>query len=234
MVGYDFDHRGYRIYHTESGKIFVSKQVVFDEKMFPLESTSAVELSHKFATNTLGGIPSYPDQGSSISVPRSIVNPPTILSNNNNNDNTSVMSFTNSNDNTSVMSSTNNNDNTSVVSSTNNNVNPSTMSSNNDNALTIVSNINNNDNNTLIVSSNNNNDNSLGQIFDDMDIDEPENTSQESPNPLLNEWMMRMQSAVVDLHNESEHMNSSFHDSVKQLAHRVDTALRTISENSPS
>ena len=31
MVGYDSEHKGYRIYHPPSRKVFVSTQVKFDE-----------------------------------------------------------------------------------------------------------------------------------------------------------------------------------------------------------
>ncbi|CCD26329.1 uncharacterized protein NDAI_0H01550 [Naumovozyma dairenensis CBS 421] len=72
MVGYDSDHRGYRIFHPPSRKVFVCSQVKFDESIFPLEQTKSVELSHNFATSTISGVPRYPQSGSSIFAPRSM------------------------------------------------------------------------------------------------------------------------------------------------------------------
>ena len=54
-VGYDLGHRGYRIYHPPSGKIFVSVQVEFDESVFPLATSRQTIDSHEFATSTLKG-----------------------------------------------------------------------------------------------------------------------------------------------------------------------------------
>ena len=42
LVGYESKRHAYRIYHPESGKIFVSAQVQFDETTFPLEGTEEV------------------------------------------------------------------------------------------------------------------------------------------------------------------------------------------------
>ena len=55
-VGYDLDHRGYRIYHPPSGKIFVSVRVKFDESVFPLANFSQTIDSHEFATSTPKGV----------------------------------------------------------------------------------------------------------------------------------------------------------------------------------
>ena len=46
LVGYESRRHAYRIYHPESGKIFVSAQVQFDETTFPLEGTEEVKIAH--------------------------------------------------------------------------------------------------------------------------------------------------------------------------------------------
>ena len=46
MVGYDSEHKGYRIYHPPSRKVFVSTQVKFDESVFPLEGSNQTIDSH--------------------------------------------------------------------------------------------------------------------------------------------------------------------------------------------
>ena len=74
MVGYDSNHRGYRIYHPETGRIFVSSQVRFDEHIFPLADTEAVHLSHDFATSAIGGVSKYPETGSTVSAPNMPIN----------------------------------------------------------------------------------------------------------------------------------------------------------------
>ena len=63
MVGYDSEHKGYRIYHPPSRKVFVSTQVKFDESVFPLEGSNQTIDSHEFATSTLKGVPRYPATG---------------------------------------------------------------------------------------------------------------------------------------------------------------------------
>ena len=69
MVGYDSEHKGYRIYHPPSRKVFVSTQVKFDESVFPLEGSNQIINSHEFATSTLKGVPRYPATGATMSVP---------------------------------------------------------------------------------------------------------------------------------------------------------------------
>ena len=69
MVGYDSEHKGYRIYHPPSRKVFVSTQVKFDESMFPLEGSNQTIDSHEFATSTLKGVPRYPVTGATMSAP---------------------------------------------------------------------------------------------------------------------------------------------------------------------
>ncbi|GMM59158.1 hypothetical protein DAKH74_057780 [Maudiozyma humilis] len=70
MVGYDSNHRGYRIFHPPSKKIFVSNKVRFDESIFPLADSKETTLSHDFATSAVGGIPSYPKSGKTLAPPR--------------------------------------------------------------------------------------------------------------------------------------------------------------------
>ena len=65
FVGYDSDHKAYRLYHPVSKKIFVSNQVTFDENDFQLAGTKSVEVSHTFDTGTLGGVPPYPSSSPS-------------------------------------------------------------------------------------------------------------------------------------------------------------------------
>ena len=67
MVGYDSEHKGYRIYHPPSRKVFVSTQVKFDESVFPLEGSNQTINSHEFATSTLKGVPRYPATGATMS-----------------------------------------------------------------------------------------------------------------------------------------------------------------------
>ena len=69
MVGYDSEHKGYRIYHPPSRKVFVSTQVKFDENVFPLEGSNQTTNSHEFATSTLKGVPRYPATVATMSVP---------------------------------------------------------------------------------------------------------------------------------------------------------------------
>ena len=38
IIGYDLDHKAYRLYHPSSNKIFVATKVVFDENMFPFSN----------------------------------------------------------------------------------------------------------------------------------------------------------------------------------------------------
>ena len=71
-VGYDSHHRAYRIYHPPSRKIFVSNQVRFEESQFPLAESKQTIESHSFATSILGGAPSYPSVGATMSVPSKI------------------------------------------------------------------------------------------------------------------------------------------------------------------
>lgn len=70
MVGYDSNHKGYRIFHPPSKKIFVSNKVRFDESIFPLADSKETTLSHDFATSAVGGIPSYPKSGKTLASPR--------------------------------------------------------------------------------------------------------------------------------------------------------------------
>ena len=64
LVGYESKRHAYRIYHPESGKIFVSAQVQFDETTFPLEGTEEVKIAHDFATSAANGVPRYPSSKS--------------------------------------------------------------------------------------------------------------------------------------------------------------------------
>ena len=61
MVGYSEDHKGYRIYHPETNKVFVSNQVTFDETIFPLRDSKASHKAYDFAAKPLQGVPKYPD-----------------------------------------------------------------------------------------------------------------------------------------------------------------------------
>lgn len=70
MVGYDSDHKGYRIFHPVTKKVYISTQVIFEESVFPLEGSDAVDICHSFATSAIGGIPKYPASGSTIGAPR--------------------------------------------------------------------------------------------------------------------------------------------------------------------
>ncbi|CCF55613.1 hypothetical protein KAFR_0A01750 [Kazachstania africana CBS 2517] len=74
-VGYDSDHKGYRIFYPPSKKIYVSTQVKFDEMVFPLENSKATVESHDFATSVIGGIPVYPSTGAVLGVPRKAIEP---------------------------------------------------------------------------------------------------------------------------------------------------------------
>ena len=49
-VGYDSEHKGHRICHPPSRKVFVSTQVKFDESIFPLKGSNQTIDSHEFAT----------------------------------------------------------------------------------------------------------------------------------------------------------------------------------------
>lgn len=64
LVGYESKRRAYRIYHPESGDIFVSAQVTCDESIFPLEGTKEVRVAHDFATGAARGVPKYPSSDS--------------------------------------------------------------------------------------------------------------------------------------------------------------------------
>ena len=68
-VGYDSNHKGYRIYHPPSRKIFISSQVKFEEAIFPLFESKQTIDSHDFATSVVGGAPQYPATGADASVP---------------------------------------------------------------------------------------------------------------------------------------------------------------------
>ena len=57
MVGYDSNRKAYRLYHPESQTVYTSNQVRFDEQRYPLLDSPITDLSHKFATSTLGGVP---------------------------------------------------------------------------------------------------------------------------------------------------------------------------------
>ena len=65
LIGYESKRRAYRIYHPESGDIFVSAQVAFDESTFLLEGTKEVRVVHDFATGAARGVPKYPHSDSS-------------------------------------------------------------------------------------------------------------------------------------------------------------------------
>ena len=65
LVGCESKRRAYGIYHPESGEIFVSAQVIFDESIFPLEDTTEVRVAHDFATGAARGVPKYPSSDSS-------------------------------------------------------------------------------------------------------------------------------------------------------------------------
>ena len=80
MVGYDSEHKGYRIYHPPSRKVFVSTQVRFDESVFPLEGSNQTIDSHEFATSTLKGVPRYPATGATMSVPSKAISYPADVS----------------------------------------------------------------------------------------------------------------------------------------------------------
>ena len=80
MVGYDSEHKGYRIYHPPSRKVFVSTQVKFDESVFPLEGSNQTIDSHEFATSTLKGVPRYPATGATMSVPSKAISYPADVS----------------------------------------------------------------------------------------------------------------------------------------------------------
>ena len=69
MVGYDSNRKAYRLYHPESQTVYTSNQVRFDEQRYPLLDSPITDLSHKFATSTLGGVPSYPKNGTSTTLP---------------------------------------------------------------------------------------------------------------------------------------------------------------------
>ncbi|EDO19635.1 Tkp5 protein [Vanderwaltozyma polyspora DSM 70294] len=66
MVGYDSEQKGYRIFHPESGNVFVSNQVTFDESSFPLEGLDVNVDAHKIATGTLNGSPSSSSSASTF------------------------------------------------------------------------------------------------------------------------------------------------------------------------
>lgn len=63
MVGYDSARKAYRLYHPASKNIYSSNQVRFDENCYPLLDSHITDLSHKFATLTLGCVPNYPKTG---------------------------------------------------------------------------------------------------------------------------------------------------------------------------
>lgn len=58
-VGYAEDHKGYRIYHTETNKVFLSNQVTFGETIFPLGDSKASHKKYDFASGPLQGVPKY-------------------------------------------------------------------------------------------------------------------------------------------------------------------------------
>ncbi|CCK72699.1 uncharacterized protein KNAG_0L00780 [Huiozyma naganishii CBS 8797] len=80
MVGYDPDHRGYRIYHPATNKTYVSTQVQFDESQYPLANTSASAQAYDFATSAPHGLPAHPATScSSVSPPGSTAPAPVQL-----------------------------------------------------------------------------------------------------------------------------------------------------------
>ncbi|CCH62305.1 hypothetical protein TBLA_0H00100 [Henningerozyma blattae CBS 6284] len=262
--------------------VFVSNQVVFNENVFPLEHTLAVNISHDPATNTISGIPIYPKTGSNTTAPRSMNNQNTGLSESEdipiNSLNTSDISSSDTSSNTTASSTHSGSDHTcssrnspssptlslSIDSSspnsesTLNSLHDLTSSSSSeplfpsasdisessshnsdpnyipslDSNISIqdlqndeISNQTSNDKNFVDVLSNIPNDN-ISTSRDEMDIDLYETDNCEDSHSLLTDWMLKMQQALVQLYNESNHINSSFHNYIRDLASQMDITFQ--------
>lgn len=62
FVGYDEHRRAYRIFDPNLKKIFSSNQVVFDEKVFPLERFNYQVDVHQYSTSPVGGVSKQQDR----------------------------------------------------------------------------------------------------------------------------------------------------------------------------